>query len=224
VCAYSRGDVASEQQASSGEGVVFIQVMRVKVSDRATWAEAVEAWERDVRPHATGFLGATSGLTADGEFVVVARFESAAAARANSDLPAQTAWYEEASKGFAGAPVFHDCAEVDQLFGGGSDKAGFVQVMEGRAKDQQAVRDLMGQAEAELRRIRPDLLGATMAWHGDGGGFTQTVYFSSEAEARTNEAASSNPDEDDVDAAAKRFMELLDGPVAYYDLTSPNFQ
>ena len=34
--------------------------------------------------------------------------------------------------------------------------------------------------ESQLRERRPDILGITVAWHGDGG-FTQAVYFKSEA-------------------------------------------
>ncbi len=58
---------------------------------------------------------------------------------------------------------------MSTMFGGGSDDAGFVQVMEGTVKDR-------GKAEAwetpellaGLQAARPDLLGAVRVWFPDG--------------------------------------------------------
>ena len=191
--------------------------MHVKVKDAESWNRLFDSWNRDVRPGATGFLGATVGMTDDGDAVAVARFESAELARQNSERPAQSAWYETASESFAGEPTFHDCTEVDIVFGGGSDAATYVQVMEGRAKSAAEMRSTMPTLEDELRRVRPDLLGSTIAWHGDGGSFTQVAYFTSEAEARKNEVLMAD------EPAFERFGELLDGEMAYYDLRNPKF-
>lgn len=57
---------------------------------------------------------------------------------------------------------------MDLLFDGGSNDTGFVQVMQGRAKDQQQMRDRQKEIEPELRKLRPDLIGGITAWHGDG--------------------------------------------------------
>ena len=46
-----------------------------------------------------------------------------------------------------------------------------------------------------LRRTRPDVLGGIVAWPGDGT-FIQTVYFTSEAEARANEKREPATDEE----------------------------
>lgn len=106
----------------------------------------------------------------------------------DSDLPEQGAWWEATSKAFDGDATFHDCRDVDLLFDGGSNDAGFVQVMQGRAKDQDQMRRREKEMEPELRPLRPDLIGGITAWHGDGT-FTEVAYFTSEAEARKNEQA-----------------------------------
>ncbi len=195
---------------------MFVQVFQGQLADADLWRRQSETWNRDIKPKTKGFLGYTGGITAGGYLITVARFESEAVARANSDLPEQGAWFEQTSKAFDGAVTFHDCTEVDVLLGGGSDQAGFVQIMQARAKDPQALRDLDASMEAELRRIRPDLIGGIVAWHGDGT-FTQTSYFTSEAEARVNEKAMADS------PLMERFMSSIDGVPTYYDLAELSF-
>jgi len=196
---------------------MFVQVMQGKVKSAKDWERLFDSWNQKVRPGAKGFLGATTGVTSNNELFAVARFESEAAARENSSLPAQTAWYEEASKSFDGPVTFRDCTEVDEMFGGGSDSAGFVQVIQGRAKDQKEMRREAPAMESDLRRMRPDVIGGIFAWHGHGGEFTQIAYFTSEADARKNESGMAD------DPSFKRFSDLLDGPLTFFDLTNPKF-
>jgi hypothetical protein len=195
---------------------MFVQVIKGKVTDRELCQRQFEAWRRDVKPHAIGFLGSTTGVTDDGTMLSIARFESAAAAKANSDQPAQTAWFTETAKAFDGTPTFRDSTDVDVMFGGGSDTAGFVQVMEGKVKNEAEMRTEQTAMESDLKRVRPDLLGALFVWHG-GGKFTQIAYFTSQAEARRNEQAMAD------EPAFKRFMDMMDGPMTFYDLPSPDF-
>lgn len=148
--------------------------------------------------------------------ITVVRFDSEERARVDSDLPEQGAWFEETSKAFDGEITFHDCPQVDILLGGGSDQAGFVQVMQARAKDPQEMRRLQTEIETELRQVRTDLLGATIAWHNDGG-FTQASYFTSEQEARANEQSMASS------AVFEKFMSQIEGDVTFYDLTEPAF-
>ena len=63
---------------------MFVQVIEGKVSDRAALRRQLDRWNDELRPGATGFLGSTSGVTDDGVGFTIARFESAAAATANS--------------------------------------------------------------------------------------------------------------------------------------------
>ena len=196
---------------------MFVQVIQGRLADVDLWRRQVETWRTEVKPRTSGYLGSTSGITADGYTLTVVRFESEAMARANSDLPEQGAWFDQTAKAFDGEVTFHDCAEVDVLLGGGSDQAGFVQVMQGRAKDPHAMRAADAQMEAELRRIRPDLLGGIVAWHADSGGFTQTSYFTSESDARVNEKAMADS------PLLAQFMSLIEGPATFYDLTDISY-
>jgi hypothetical protein len=198
------------------EAIVFIQAFHGELADPDLWVAQVARWRADVRPRTTGFLGFTSGVTADSQMVTVARFESQQSAQVDSDLPEQGEWFAASSKAFAGEITFHDCPQVSLLLAGGSDRAGFVQVMLGRAKDPDALRALQGDMEAELRLVRPDLLGATVGWHGERD-FVQTSYFTSEAQARANEATMAGT------PLFGRFMAQIDGDLRYYDLTSPEF-
>jgi hypothetical protein len=196
---------------------VFIQVFQGKLRDPDLWARQVETWRREIKPKTTGFIGFTSGVTAEDYVVVVVRFKSEEAAKVDNDLPEQGAWFEQASKAFDGEVVFHDCREVDVLLDGGSNDAGFVQIMQGRAKNQQQMRDQTQEMGTELRRIRPDLIGSTVAWHGDGG-FTETAYFTSEHDARQNEQAMARS------PFYERFMSMINGDLTFYDLRSPTFE
>jgi hypothetical protein len=198
------------------EAMMFVQILKGRVHDRELFAQQGAAWGTELKPTATGWLGATWGVTSENEAFIVARFESAAAAHSNSDRAAQSAWFEKTESAFDAPPTFKDSEDVDLLFGGGSDRAGFVQVMEGRVKDADAFRAAIPDLEVDLKRVRPDLLGATVIWHG-GGSFTQVAYFTSEAEARKNETSMA------ADPSSARFNELLDGPMSFYDLASPEF-
>ncbi|MDQ6852363.1 MAG: hypothetical protein M3046_01525, partial [Actinomycetota bacterium] len=116
------------------------------------------------------------------------------------------------SQAFDGEVTFHDCREVDLLVDGGSNDAGFVQVMQGRAKDEQRMRVQEKEMEPELRKLRPDLIGGITAWHGDGT-FTEVAYFTSEQEARKNEQAMADS------PVYEQFTSLIDGDLSFYDLT-----
>lgn len=196
---------------------MFIQVITGQVADPEGLDAALDRWQRDVRPGATGFLGSTSGVTADGRLVVLARFESAEAAKANSDRPEQGAWWAEAERYLTGDVTFRDCDAVDTYRDGGSDDASFVQVMQGRA-DRERLRELDSSAESMLPDLRPDLLGSVRAWSGDE--YTEAAYFTSEAEARAAEAQEPPPE---FAAMMGDWQEAM-GDVTYYDLTEPRFE
>lgn len=168
-------------------GCVFVQVIRGKVADPGAVQAALDRWDAELRPGAAGFLGSTAGVTAEGELVVVARFESDGAARRNEDRPEQTAWWAGMEAALDGTAVFAETSEVDVAMGGGSDDAGFVQVFWGRG-DREAARAAMLRAEPILRQERPDILGGITLWFEDGTRFIDVAYFTSEQEAREGEA------------------------------------
>ena len=196
---------------------MFVQVIQGRVNDREGLRRQFDRWQQELAGGATGWLGATAGVSEDGEFVGVVRFESEEAARRNSDRPEQGAWWEETSRYFDGEVTFHDCREVDTMLGGGSDQAGFVQVIQGRVSDPQALRARREEFEEALRRARPDVLGGTVAWHGDDGAFTQVVYFTDEAEARKGEQQERSPE----DQARFEEMRALMSDLKFVDLRQP---
>jgi hypothetical protein len=184
---------------------MFVQVITGKVGDVDAMDRAADRWEAEVKPGATGYLGTTNGVTDDGRFVTLVRFESADAARRNSERPEQGAWWSEMSTHVSDV-VFHDCSRVETILGGGSDDAAFVQVMQGRMKDRakaEALLAKMPEAEAMLKGSRPDVIGEVIAIHDDGDTYTDVVYFNSESEARANESK-------EMPAETQEFMAQFD--------------
>lgn len=169
---------------------MFIQVITAaKVVDREGLRRQVENWDAELRPGAEGFLGSTSGVTDDGRLVVLARFESESAALRNNARPEQGAWWSETEKMLEDV-TFRNSVDVITMRGGGSDAAGFVQVMRGRVVDpakMDQLRSRTAEFEAAMADHRPDVLGDVTVVHADGS-YTDAVYFTSEAEARRNEA------------------------------------
>ena len=201
---------------------MFIQVISGKVNDVDAFQRLGDRWEAELKPGATGYLGVTEGTTDDGRFVVLARFESKEAAQRNSERPEQGDWFAEMEK-VVDDVTFHDCSRIETLFGGGKDDAGFVQVMQGRVKDA-AKADAMFQRAADAEKVlgaaRPDVIGEVVAIHDDGDGYTDAVYFSSEAEARANEKK-------EMPAEAQAMMQEFESALEvdeFLDLTHVNLR
>ena len=193
---------------------MFVQVIEGKVKDGDLYHRQLDKWQSELRPGAKGYLGSTGGITPDGRSIAVVRFESKEAAQANSERPEQGAWFNEMKKAFDGEPTFKESSDVEVLFDGGSNDAGFVQVMQGKAKDPAKFRSWSKEHEGQLKKIRPDLIGGIDVWH-DGGNFTSTAYFTSEAEARQNEKAMGD------DPMMAEYMSLMDGEMTFFDLPEP---
>ncbi len=163
---------------------MFVQVIQARATDLAGLEKMWRRWNEELKPHATGYLGSTAGVTDDGSFVAIARFESEEAARQNSDRPEQGQWWSEMSN-YLEDPVFHDCTEVETWLGGGSDDAGFVQVIQGPGDEDQA--QPTPEEEEQIRAARPDLIGGISAKHSDDGNWTTVAYFRDEQSAREGE-------------------------------------
>jgi hypothetical protein len=199
---------------------MFVQVVQGKAKDPAGLKKQWERWDQEIRPGSTGYLGGTAGVTADGEFIALARFESEEAARANSDSPEQGKWWEETSQ-YLEDPMFHDCREVDLSNGGGSDDAGFVQVMQGKVTDVGKMRELDAQMSDRMKNLRPDVIGSVTAIHPENGRYTTAIYFTSEAEARAKEKESETSEE--FLEMMNEWQAIADGEPKFYDLTEPWF-
>ena len=195
---------------------MFVQVINAHVSDAAAVKALGERWYAELAPGATGWLGSTAGVTADGELVLLARFESADAAQRNSDRPEQGEWWSEAEQHFTDEPTFRNYDDVIEVGGGGSDDAGFVQVMFGKTSDPAREREITKEFDPVGTGFRPDILGG-IACIDDDGTFTQAFYFTSEAEARAGEK------EEVPEAMRESFEESMSrtSDLRYLDLTDP---
>ncbi len=164
---------------------MFIQMIQAPCSRQDEAHALVDEWRRDLSPGAAGWLGGTYGFTDDDQLMAVVRFASREEAMANSERPEQGAWAERFAAVMDGPMEFHDCDDVTLLMGGGSDDAGFVQIIRGRVDDPSRLKAMMGDADS-LHEMRPDILGATLAIEADGS-FVETVAFTSEEAARAGE-------------------------------------
>ena len=195
---------------------MFIQVIEGKTRDPDALHERFRIWERDLMPGAVGYLGSTGGCTAAADCIILARFENAEAARRNSARPEQDAWWSQASKHLAAVTV-HDSTQVHTYREGGSDQAGFVQVIQGHSPDMKRLAALGRAQEQTMAEQAPHILGMTVAEHADRpGDFTQTVYFTSQEHARRFERE--QPVE--FDPSFAEFSSLMTD-VRYFDLRNP---
>jgi len=196
---------------------MFVQMIKGKVSDKDGLKAAVERWERELAPGAKGWLGSTGGVTDDGTSLAIVRFESEAAAQANSDRPEQGEWWAEASRAFSEDPTFINSGDVivDQY--GDPNDAGFVQIMEGRGTDPDRAKELMAEHSDQWPSVRPDILATMVINHGDGE-FAMAIYFTSEAAAREGEKAELPPE---LAANMEQLSALMVGQPTFYDLKDP---
>lgn len=197
---------------------MFVQVIQGRAKDLAALRRQWDTWDQQLKPTTTGFLGGTAGVTADGEFIALVRFEDQAAARASSDRAEQNDWWRETSQHLE-EPMFHDCTLVDLVNDGGSDDAGFVQVIQGKVTDVDRAREIDRAMEEDMRRLRPDVIGGMVAWHPRDGRFTNAMYFTSEDEARAKEHETSKSPA--FEQYMSEYQTISDGDPEYLDITDP---
>ncbi len=196
---------------------MFVQVIQGQVTDAEQAHAAMDRWMEELAPEATGWLGTTAGVTEDGRFIALARFESAEAARRNSESPGQDKWWHEFSSTLAGDATFHDSEDVVVDTQGEPDTAGFVQVMQGTGTNPERARELMAQDPERWADYRPDVIGSVSAMYDDGD-YTMAMYFTSEAEAREGEQKQPPPE---LQAQMDEMNALMTGPPTFFDLKQP---
>jgi hypothetical protein len=193
---------------------VFIQVMQGKCSRQDELHALVESWRDEGGAGAVGWLGGTFGVTDDDEFIGVVRFASRDEAMANSARPETSAFAERMGALMDGPVEFHDCDDVMTLFEGGSDDAGFVQVIRGHTEDPERVKAMLDETD-DLHEMRPDIIGGTLAIQTDGT-FYETIAFSDEESARKGEQL-------EPPAAVRSELESMMAGATFYDLHEPWF-
>lgn len=197
---------------------MFAQLIQGRTSDAEAVRTALDTWMQEVQPGSVGWLGSTIGIADDGRFVAVARFESAEAAARNSERPEQSRWWEETQRLFDGEVTFADSEDVEVDLTGDPDRAGFVQVMQGRVTDRARAKELLAQLFTEnMADFRPEVLGSMMINY-EPDRWAQVVYFTSEAEAREGERKEAPPE---ARAVIEQLMALTPEPVDFIDLRQP---
>ncbi len=197
---------------------MFAQIIIGRVQDVGGLRAQFDKWSSDLRPEAVGFVDSTVGATSDGRFVTVARFESADAARANSNRSEQGAWWKE-TEALLSDVEFFDSTDVIEVGAGVSPAAGFVQAMVGRIVDGDAFERMlqsMDEWEEQMRDFRPDVLGGITVRHSEDR-YLDLIYFVSEAEARVNEAKEPPPEMAAMFEEGMSAVEIAE----YLDVTDP---
>ena len=197
---------------------MFVQIIEGRTRDADGLKRQGDRWQTEVGPGAVGFLGVTAGVTADGRAITIARFASEEAARANSERPEQSAWWSEMAKYYDGEIGFTESSDVQELLGGGSNEAGFVQVMKSQEVDRARMARLDEQME-KLSGMRPDLIGSLRVWTGPNR-CVEVNYFTSEAEARAGESQEMPPE---AQAMMAEFQDVM-ADTEFLDLTDPQIR
>lgn len=199
---------------------MFIQVIQGACHRQDDARALLDEWQAQLAPGAEGWLGGTHGFTDDGQLLGIVRFESREAAMANSERPEQSAWWSRMEPLYDGPVTFHDCDRVVTMLDGGSDEARFVQVVQGRLDDPDALETGMPEMESMLHEARPEIIGSTFALEPDGT-FTQTVAFTDEAAAREGERRTAPESGPLHDAMAQ--WERMVHDLSFHDLHHPWF-
>jgi hypothetical protein len=194
---------------------VFIQIIQGRCTRQDELRAMAEDWRAELSGGAVGWLGGTYGFTDDDEFIGIVRFESRDAAMANSARPEQGAWAEKMMALMDGPVEFHDCDDVMLLMDGGSDDAGFVQVIRGRVEDPSRIKAMLADTSM-LHEMRPDIIGGTLALEPDGT-FTETIAFTDEDSARKGEQVEPPPE-------VRAELESMMAGARFYDLHHPWFE
>jgi hypothetical protein len=189
---------------------VFIQMVQGKCSRQDDMRMLVDAWCTQMadRP---GWLGGTYGFTDDDRFVGIVRYDSEAACRDYRAEADAGMWWAEAESLMDGSCEIHQSGDVTMMLEGGSDDAGFVQVMRGHVGNADLLRKMTGDTEMTnmLHEARPEIIGSTLAIEDDGS-FIETVAFTDEESARKGEQTEMPAEVQQDMAAAMADVEFID--------------
>lgn len=195
---------------------MFVQLIQGRAKDPAGLKKQFDRWVEELKPGSVGFIGATGGVAEDGTFFEAARFESAEAAKQNSDRPEQGQWWSETEQ-YVEDVKFTDSTDIEEWpTKGNPDNAGFVQIIQGRTSNRARGKEIDDLMMERMPDLRPDVIGSYTVWEPDDR-FTSVIYFTSEAEAREGEKKETPAELADV------FDEMgnLMTDVKYIDLKDP---
>jgi len=195
---------------------VFIQMVQGRCSRQDEMRALVDDWCGSMA-HRPGWLGGTYGFTDDDRFLGVVRFDSSSACLESAAAPDAAAWWAAADELFDGSCEIHESEDVSMMLEGGSDHAGFVQVMKGRVADADKFRHFMTDTEmtSMLHEARPEIIGGILAMETDGT-FVETIAFTDEDAARKGEQT-------DMPAGMQADFDAAMTDVEFIDLHKPWF-
>lgn len=195
---------------------MFIQMVEGACSQHDDMRMLIDDW-CDRMADEPGWLGGTYGFTDDDRFIGVVRYTSRAACEQCCAAEDAGMWWAAAEEMFDSTPEIHQSEDVMMMLEGGSDEAGFVQVMRGRVGNPDKLRRIMTDQDmtSMLHQARPEIIGATLLIEDDGW-FTETISFTDEDSARKGEAM-------DMPAEVTADLQEAMAEVAYYDLHKPWF-
>lgn len=173
---------------------MFIQVIQAPTRNADALREASYRWAHELGSTSIGWLGCTSGVTPEGLFITAERFESEQKAMLEAGRPGRRRWWTETSKSLTGEATFINCREVE-LFApdqAAIDRAGYIQIVQGRVRNPTLMRTLLRSMEKEMFRYREHFLGSTLALHPDDG-YTHLNYFTSDEAVRNAELRETHP-------------------------------
>jgi len=189
---------------------VFIQMVQGPCSRQDEMRQLVDNWCGTMadRP---GWLGGTYGFTDDDRFLGIVRFDSSSACLESAATDDAATWWAAAAELFDGTCEIHESEDVSIMLEGGSDDAGFVQVMTGRVADADKYRHFMTDTEmtSMLHDARPEIIGAVLAMEPTGS-FVETIAFTDEESARRGEQKEMPADMREEFDAAMSDVEFID--------------
>lgn len=164
---------------------MFVRTIRARVSVkpllRNAWDHIAEALSG--RP---GWCSAVAGIPQPHAFIASLEFTDGTSAAAALADPPVTRWLKEVENCLEDIVVV-DSSEGETLLSGPRQEARFLQIIEARTTDKERWIAINEAMQEVMRTHRPEVLAASIAWHG-GDRFTETVYFTSEQEAREKES------------------------------------
>jgi len=156
---------------------MFVLTVHARTINPEGVREHVLTWPARVGIGAVGWLGSTGGVSTDGDFILLMRFESEEAAWITSDLPENGRWWQICSRHLDTRPAFTGSSKVTGILSGGSDDAAAVRIIRGRTA-QNLFRDSLRRLETLSPNERAALIGGIVAWH-ERDQFTEALYLKS---------------------------------------------
>ena len=196
--------------------VMFLRVIEGRVPDRTAMRAQHDAWAARIGATEPDWLGSTAGITEDDRFICLSRFrsvESFARLAARADA---REWWARTERLFLGPVVTAEYFDVAVLRDGGTNDAGFVQVIGGRAADPGRLGALQKELLRTLPDGRPDIVGGLAAVDA-AGRFGQAFSFSTEELARAAEHGEQLAEIEELEAE----LHWLAAGTTYYDLRHP---